>query len=57
MAGKGDKPRISDMKRFISNFPKTTRKIEGFVKIKNKFTKNPIFKFCIKSQNNCMQKQ
>jgi hypothetical protein len=39
MAGKGDKPRISDLKRFVNNFPKTTRKIEGFVKVKGKLTK------------------
>jgi hypothetical protein len=39
MAGKGDKPRPVDMKKWAENFPKPTRKIEGFVKIKNKLTK------------------
>ena len=39
MAGKGDKPRPVDAKKWVDNFPKTTGKVEGFVKNKNKITK------------------
>jgi hypothetical protein len=39
MAGKGSKSRVSDMKKFVQNFPKTTGKVEGFVKVKGKITK------------------
>lgn len=39
MAGKGDKQRPTDMKKFYENFPKPTRKIEGFVKKGNKLVK------------------
>jgi hypothetical protein len=39
MAGKGSKPRPTDIKKFIANFPKSTKPVEGFVKNKNKVTK------------------
>lgn len=39
MAGKGDKPRPCDVKKWVNNFPKTTGKVDGFVKNKNKITK------------------
>ena len=39
MAGKGDKPRPTDMKKFVENFPKPSGKVDGFVKNKNKITK------------------
>jgi hypothetical protein len=39
MAGKGSKPRPTDMKKFVENFPKSSGKIDGFVKVKNKITK------------------
>lgn len=40
MAGKGSKSRISDIKKFKENFPKTTGKVEGFKPVKgNKSTK------------------
>jgi len=39
MAGKGSKTRVKDVKVFVNNFPKTTGKVEGFVKNKNKITK------------------
>ena len=39
MAGKGDKSRVSDHKKYKDNFPKTTGKVDGFVKIKGKLVK------------------
>ena len=39
MAGKGSKPRPTNYKKFIENFPKSNKTIEGFVKVKNKLTK------------------
>jgi hypothetical protein len=39
MAGKGSKSRVSDMKKFVENFPKPSGKTEGFVKVKGKITK------------------
>jgi hypothetical protein len=33
-AGKGSKPRPTNMKKYVENFPKTTGKVEGFVKVK-----------------------
>jgi hypothetical protein len=33
-AGKGSKPRPMDYKKFIDNFPKSKRQIEGFVRVK-----------------------
>jgi hypothetical protein len=40
MAGKGDKWRKTDFKKYFENFPKTSNKKEnGFVKVKNKITK------------------
>jgi len=39
MAGKGSKPRPTDMKKFVENFPKPSGKVDGFVKNKNKITK------------------
>jgi hypothetical protein len=39
MAGKGSKPRPTDYKKFVNNFPKSNRIIEGFVKKGNKITK------------------
>ncbi len=38
-AGKGDKPRPTNMKKYIENFPKSSGKIEGFVLKKGKLTK------------------
>jgi len=38
-AGKGSKPRPTDMKKYINNFPKSSGKIEGFVTKKGKQTK------------------
>ena len=38
-AGKGSKPRPTDLKKFNANFPKTSRKVEGFVQKKGKLTK------------------
>ena len=37
--GKGSKSRITDMKKYVENFPKSEKKIEGFVKKGNKITK------------------
>jgi hypothetical protein len=39
MAGKGSKSRITDIKKYKENFPKTSKLIEGFVKIKGKLIK------------------
>jgi hypothetical protein len=39
MAGKGDKPRAVDSKKWVENFPKITGKVDGFLKNKNKITK------------------
>lgn len=39
MAGKGDKSRVKDLQKYTKNFPKTTGKVKGFVKIKGKLTK------------------
>jgi len=39
MAGKGSKPRPTDMKKYVANFPKSSGKTEGFVKVKGKLTK------------------
>jgi hypothetical protein len=40
MAGKGDKWRKTDFKKYFENFPKPSNKKEdGFVKVKNKITK------------------
>jgi hypothetical protein len=39
MAGKGSKPRPTDYKKYVENFPKPKGKLEGFVKIKGKLTK------------------
>ena len=39
MAGKGDKSRVKDIKKYTERFPKVTGKVEGFVKNKNKITK------------------
>lgn len=39
MAGKGDKSRVKDIKAYVERFPKTTGKVEGFVKVKGKLTK------------------
>lgn len=39
MAGKGSKPRPTDMKKFVENFPKSNKPVEGFVKNKGKLTK------------------
>jgi hypothetical protein len=39
MAGKGSKSRVSDTKKYKANFPKTTGKVEGFVKVKGKLIK------------------
>jgi hypothetical protein len=39
MAGKGSKPRPTNIKKYIENFPKPSRKIEGFVFKKGKLTK------------------
>lgn len=39
-AGKGDKPRPTNMKKYVENFPKKSSKpIEGFVLKKGKLTK------------------
>jgi hypothetical protein len=38
-AGKGSKPRPADLKKFNENYPKITRKVEGFVLKKGKQTK------------------
>jgi len=38
-AGKGDKSRVKDIKTYRENFPKTTGKVEGFVKVKGKLVK------------------
>ena len=38
-AGKGSKPRPTNMKKYINNFPKSTKPVDGFVKKKNKLTK------------------
>jgi hypothetical protein len=39
MAGKGSKPRPTDYKKYVDNFPKSKRNIEGFVKVKGKLVK------------------
>jgi hypothetical protein len=39
MAGKGPNPRHVNIKKWLDNFPKPTRKIEGFVKVKGKLVK------------------
>jgi hypothetical protein len=39
MAGKGSKPRPTDMKKFVENFPKPSGKVEGFIKVKGKLVK------------------
>ena len=39
MAGKGDKSRVTDTKKYKENFPKVTGKVEGFVKVKGKLVK------------------
>jgi hypothetical protein len=39
MAGKGSKPRIKDYKKYVENFPKPSKKVEGFVTVKGKQTK------------------
>jgi hypothetical protein len=39
MAGKGSRQRPTDFKKYKNNYPKTTGKLEGFVKIKGKLTK------------------
>jgi hypothetical protein len=39
MAGKGSKSRITDLKKYKENFPKTTGKAKGFVKVKGKLVK------------------
>jgi hypothetical protein len=39
MAGKGSKPRPTNIKKFVNNFPKPSKTIDGFVKNKNKITK------------------
>jgi len=38
-AGKGSKPRPTNIKKFVENFPKSTRKIEGFTLKRGKLTK------------------
>jgi hypothetical protein len=37
--GKGSKSRVTDKKKYNENFPESKKKIEGFVKNKNKITK------------------
>lgn len=39
MAGKGSKSRITDIKKYVDNFPKAKSGVEGFVKIKGKLVK------------------
>jgi len=39
MAGKGPKPRPVVIKKWLENFPKTTGKVDGFIKIKGKLVK------------------
>lgn len=39
MAGKGSKSRVSDTKKYKENYPKTSGKVEGFIKIKGKLVK------------------
>jgi hypothetical protein len=39
MSGKGSKPRPTDMKKFVENFPKSKKPVEGFVKVKGKLVK------------------
>jgi len=39
MSGKGSKSRITDLKKYKENFPKTSGKVEGFVKVKGKLVK------------------
>lgn len=39
MAGKGSKSRITNLKKYKENFPKTSGKVEGFVKVKGKLVK------------------
>jgi len=40
MAGKGDKWRKTDFRKYFENFPKTKKeKTEGFIKNKSKLTK------------------
>lgn len=39
MAGKGSKSRVSDQKKYKENFPKTSGKVEGFIKVKGKLVK------------------
>jgi hypothetical protein len=39
MAGKGSRPRPTDYKKYVENFPKSKGNIEGFVKIKGKLIK------------------
>jgi len=38
-AGKGDKSRVKDIKKYKENFPKTTGKVDGFIKVKGKLVK------------------
>jgi hypothetical protein len=39
MAGKGSRQRPTNFKKFKENYPKTSGKVDGFVKIKGKLTK------------------
>jgi|GEM_PF-6246295 len=39
MAGKGPKQRPTDFKKYKENYPKTTSKVDGFIKVKGKLTK------------------
>ena len=39
MAGKGSKSRITNVSKYANDFPKISRKIEGFVTKKGKLTK------------------
>jgi len=38
-AGKGSKPRPTNIKKYVENFPKSIKKPDGFVLKKNKQTK------------------
>jgi hypothetical protein len=38
-AGKGSKSRPTDLKKYVENFPKSSKKVEGFVLKKGKQTK------------------
>lgn len=38
-AGKGSRPRPVDIKKWVENFPKSKREVEGFVKVKGKLVK------------------